>query len=126
MAHAVTFGEIMLRLATPGHQRFVQANRFEATYAGAEASVAVSLAQMGHQASYVTALPDGPLGDAALGHTRFYGVDVSHAVRDSKGRLGVYFLEHGASQRPSKVIYDRGDSTISRTSPDAYNWKTIL
>jgi len=126
MAQVVTFGEIMLRLATPGFQRFVQANALEVTYAGAEASVAVSLAQFGHPASFVTALPVGPLGDAALGHVRYYGVDVAHAVRSQDGRMGVYFLETGAAQRASQVIYDRAGATIAVTPPEAYDWEKIL
>lgn len=126
MAHAVTFGEIMMRLATPGHQRFIQANEFEITYAGAEASVAVSLAQFGHQASFVSALPAGPLGEAAASHVRYYGVDTSDVVRSNQGRMGVYFLETGAAQRASQVIYDRAGATIAVTDPEAYDWPKIL
>src|SRR5690606_34080282 len=102
MARVVTFGEIMMRLATPGHLRFVQANELQVTYAGGEANVAVSLAAFGHEASYVTVLPRGLLADAALGSLRYYGVDTSHVVRSDNGRLGVYFLETGASQRASQ------------------------
>ena len=126
MAHAVTFGEIMMRLATPGHQRFIQASEFEITYAGAEASVAVSLAQFGHQASFVSALPTGPLGEAATSHVRYFGVDTSHVVRSKQGRMGVYFLEAGAAQRASQVIYDRAGATIAVTEPSDYDWETIL
>lgn len=125
MPRAVTFGEIMMRLATPRHERFVQANQFEVTYAGAEASVAVSLTAFGHQAAFVTVLPDNPLGDACLGHLRFYGVDTSRILR-SEGRLGVYFLEAGASQRASKVVYDRADSCIALAPADSYDWSQIL
>lgn len=126
MAQAATFGEIMMRLSPPGQQRLVQAGAFEATYAGAEASVAVSLAAFGHQAFFVSALPSGPLGDAAVGSVRYYGVDCRHVVRGGKGRMGLYFLEAGASQRASKVIYDRAGSTVALTPPEAYDWPAIL
>lgn len=126
MANVATFGEIMMRLATPDHERFLQANRFDVTYAGAEASVAVSLAAFGHEASFVTALPLGPLGDAAVGHLRYYGVDTSQIVRTKEGRMGVYFLEAGAAQRPSKVIYDRAGSSVAVTPAASYDWEKIL
>lgn len=126
MARTLAFGEIMMRLATPGQQRIIQATQFDVTYAGAEASVAVSLAQYGHQASYVTALPIGPIGDAAVSAVRYYGVDTSHVVRSKAGRMGVYFLESGASQRPSKVVYDRAYSTIAETPASAYDWPQLL
>lgn len=125
MARAITFGEIMMRLATPGHSRIAQANRFEITYAGGEANVAVSLAHFGHEAAFVTALPENALGDAAVASLRFHGVDTSPIVR-GPGRLGLYFIEHGASQRPSTVLYDRGHSAIAQTPASAYDWKTLF
>ena len=109
----VTFGEIMLRLKPFGYERYVQAKEFEASYAGAEANVAVSLACFGCDVSYVTKLPAHEIGQAAVKSIRCYGVDTSRIVRGGD-RVGVYFLEKGASQRPSKVIYDRAIS-VSRT-----------
>jgi 2-dehydro-3-deoxygluconokinase len=126
MAQTVSFGEIMMRLATPGFERLVQATSLNVSYAGAEASVAVSLAAFGHQASFVTALPEGALGDAAVGQLRYYGVDTSPVLRRKDGRMGVYFLEAGASQRASKVIYDRAGATIAVTPASAYDWPKIL
>ncbi len=126
MARALTFGEIMLRLATPGHERIIQATRFEASYAGGEASVAVSLAAFGHEAAYVTALPKNALGDAAAASLRYYGVDTSPILRTDDGRLGVYFLESGAAQRASTVLYDRSRSSIALTPGSAYDWKKLL
>lgn len=126
MARAVTFGEIMMRLATPGFQRFVQATSLEVSYAGAEASVAVSLAAFGHQASFVTVLPQHALADACVGWLRYYGVDTAHVVRTDRGRLGTYFLETGAAQRPSVVIYDRADSAIALAAADTYDWQRLL
>ena len=126
MARLITFGEIMMRLSTPGYERFIQATQFDVTYAGAEASVAVSAVAFGHEAAFVTTLPHGPLGDAAAAALRCYGVDDSLIVRTNRGRLGVYFLESGASQRPSQVVYDRANSSVALTPPDAYNWQTIL
>lgn len=126
MARLVTFGEIMMRLATPGHERIIQATHFEVTYAGAEANVAVAAANFGHEASLVTALPNGPLGDACTAFLRHYGVDVSRVVRTDAGRLGIYFLETGASQRPSRVVYDRADSSVALAPPSAYDWREIL
>ncbi|QDU95937.1 sugar kinase [Lignipirellula cremea] len=126
MAVAVTFGEIMMRLATPGHQRFVQATEFEISYAGAEASVAVSLAAFGHQASLATVLPNNPLGDACLGWLRYYGVDPRHVRRSDTGRMGVYFLEAGAAQRPSKVVYDRAGSAITLAPAASYDWPAMF
>jgi 2-dehydro-3-deoxygluconokinase len=127
MARVLTFGEIMMRLATPGFERFLQASRFEVSYAGGEANVAVSLAAFGHDAAYVTALPaQNPLAEAAIGSLRYYGVDTSPVLRTRQGRMGVYFLETGASQRASKVIYDRAGSSIAVTPADAYDWTKLL
>ena len=108
----VTFGEIMLRLSPPPGKRFRQATGFDATYGGAEANVAVSLAQFGLPTRYVTALPNNDLGQTAVDSLRSLGVDTSSIVRRGD-RIGIYFLEHGASQRPSRVIYDRAGSAVA-------------
>lgn len=107
----VTFGEIMLRLAPEGYYRFVQADTFGATYGGGEANVAVSLANYGFDAKYVTRLPNHEIGQCAINSLRKYGVDTSYIARGGD-RIGIYYLEKGASQRPSKVIYDRAGSSI--------------
>ena len=125
MSRVLTFGEIMLRLATPGQQRILQAASFEATYAGGEANVAVSLAAFGHEAAFVTVLPQGPLAEAALASLHYYGVDTRPVLR-GEGRLGVYFLETGAAQRPSKVIYDRAGSAVAVADAAVYDWKVLL
>jgi 2-dehydro-3-deoxygluconokinase len=127
MARAITFGEIMMRLATPGFQRFIQAQQFEVSYAGGEANVAVSLAAFGHEAAYVTVLPAGnPLADAAVAQLRYFGVDTSLIQRRPAGRMGVYFLETGAAQRASRVIYDRSNSAIALAPADSFDWPTLL
>lgn len=108
----VTFGEIMLRLSTPGHQRFTQAERFDATYGGGEANVAVSLANFGIDAAFISRVPAHDIGQNAVNHLRRYGVDTSLMQRGG-ARLGAYFLETGASQRPARVIYDRTHSAVS-------------
>jgi 2-dehydro-3-deoxygluconokinase len=118
----VTFGEIMLRLAPPGCERFLQSPQFLATFGGGEANVAVSLANFGLTAAYVTVLPAKiPLADAAIGELRRFGVDTSPVVR-GKGRMGIYFLETGASQRGSRVVYDRDGSSISLAKPGDVDW----
>ena len=121
----VAFGEIMLRLAPKGYTRFVQADSFEATYGGGEANVAVSLANYGMDAAFVTKLPKNEIGQAAINSLRRYGVDTSKIVRGGQ-RVGIYFIEKGASQRPSKVIYDRAGSAISRADSSDFDWKQIL
>jgi 2-dehydro-3-deoxygluconokinase len=122
----VTFGEIMLRLAPPGFERFLQSPQFVATFGGGEANVAVALASFGMPASYVTVLPAGnPLADAAVGELRRFGVDTSRIVR-GKGRLGIYFLEAGANQRPSKVVYDRANSAIALAKPGDLDWDAVF
>jgi 2-dehydro-3-deoxygluconokinase len=127
MASVLTFGEIMMRLATPGFERFIQATRLEVSYAGGEANVAVSLAAFGHQAAFVTVLPAGnPFADAAEATLRYYGVDTTPIVHSKQGRVGVYFLETGASQRASKVIYDRAGSAVAIAAADSYDWKKLL
>ena len=117
----VTFGEIMLRLKAPAHERLFQSPTLEATFGGAESNVAVSLAQFGHSAAFVTVLPGNALGDAALGELRRFDVDTS-LVRRSGDRLGTYYLEAGASQRPSKVVYDRAGSSIANVKPGDIDW----
>jgi 2-dehydro-3-deoxygluconokinase len=115
----------MLRLASPGHERLFQSPLLEATFGGGEANVAVSLACLGKRASFVSALPDNPIGSAALGELMRRGVDVSSVIRD-KNRLGIYFLETGANQRPSQVTYDREGSSASRLKPGVFDWKKIF
>lgn len=121
----VTFGEIMLRLAPEGYLRFVQAEAFQATYGGGEANVAVSLAGYGAEASFVTKLPKHEIGQAAVNSLRRYGVDTSKITRGGE-RVGIYFLEKGASQRPSKVIYDRAGSSIAAASASDFDWDDIF
>jgi len=121
----VTFGEIMLRLSPPPGARFKQASNFDVTYGGAEANVAASLAQMGLPSRFVTALPKNDLGEAALGKLRSVGVDTSAILRQGD-RIGIYFLEHGASQRPSRVIYDRAESAVSRIQPGEIDWEAVF
>ncbi|WP_442505142.1 sugar kinase [Novipirellula sp. SH528] len=122
----VTFGEIMGRLAAPDHLRLRQARDFEVTYAGAEASVAVSICNFGGSARYVTALPKHALADATVDSVRAMGVCTEHILRTDVGRLGLYFLETGANQRPSNVIYDRADSAIAITPAEQYDWDAIF
>jgi len=117
----VTFGEIMLRLAPPGFERFLQSPSFVATFGGGEANVAVSLAMLGAPARYVTVLPSNPIADACLQQLRGFGVDTSPIVR-GKGRMGIYYLEAGANQRASKVVYDREGSAIALAKPGAIDW----
>lgn len=121
----VTFGELMLRLAPEGYYRFVQADKLGATFGGGEANVAVSLANYGFDVAFVTKLPAHEIGQAALNSLRRYGVDTSYIARGGD-RLGIYYLEKGASQRPSKVIYDRAGSSIYTASPDDFDWDHIF
>jgi 2-dehydro-3-deoxygluconokinase len=122
----VTFGELMLRLAPPGFERILQTGQFVATFGGGEANVAVALAQLGLSAAFVTVLPDkNPIADAAVGELRRFGVDTSKIVR-GKGRMGVYYVEAGANQRPSKVVYDRENSAIALAKPGEINWDHAL
>lgn len=125
MGKVVTFGEIMLRLAPEGYYRFVQAKCFGASYGGGEANVAVSLANFGWQSCFVTKLPKHEIGESALNSLRQFGVDTSKIVRGGD-RVGIYFLEKGVSQRPSKVIYDRAGSSIAKAALDEFNWKEIF
>ena len=121
----ITFGEIMMRLNPESYLRFSQAAKFEATYAGGEANVAVSLANYGMNAAFVTKVPAHDIGQCAINALRTYGVDTTHMVRGGK-RLGLYFVEKGASQRPSKVIYDRADSAIAQADPADFDWDAIF
>lgn len=121
----ITFGEIMLRLATPNNTRFVQADSFDVTYGGGEANVAVSLANYGLESYFVSKLPKHEIGQAAVNHLRRFGVNTTYIVRGGK-RVGIYFLETGASQRPSKVIYDRADSAISNAVSSEFDWDKIF
>ncbi|HET7551608.1 MAG TPA: sugar kinase [Gemmatimonadaceae bacterium] len=125
MVRVVTFGEIMLRLKAPGHDRLFQSPTLEATFGGAEANVAASLANFGVTATFVTALPENSVGDACLRELRGFGVDVGQ-IRRRGDRVGIYFLETGANQRPSKVIYDRSGSSIATARPGDFDWDAIL
>lgn len=125
MAEYLSFGEIMLRLKTPGHERFFQSPSFEATFGGGEANVAVALSNYGLSSGFVSALPDNDVGASAIGELKRFGVDTSH-VRRSGDRVGIYFLESGANQRPSKVIYDRAHSAISECKPGDFDWTSIF
>ena len=121
----VTFGELMLRLAPPGYERFAQASTFGATFGGGEANVAVSLANYGLEADFVSKLPKHEIGQAAVNSLRRFGVGTRHIVRGGN-RVGIYFLEKGASQRPSKVIYDRAHSAIAEADVSDFDWDAIL
>ncbi len=121
----ITFGEIMLRLAPEGYYRFVQAEKYLATYGGGEANVAVSLANYGIDAAFVTKLPAHEIGQAGVNALRRFGVDTSFIARGGD-RVGIYFVEKGASQRPSKVIYDRAGSSIAQASPADFDWDAIF
>jgi len=124
-ARVVTFGEVMLRLKSPGFERLFQSSSLEASFGGAEANVAVSLAQFGVPVSFVSAIPASPVGDACLGELQRFGVDTSR-VRRQGSRLGIYFLEAGANQRPSKVVYDRSGSAIATAKPGDFDWDAVL
>ncbi|MBR8538214.1 sugar kinase [Carboxylicivirga sediminis] len=126
MKTIVTFGEIMGRMASPANLRLRQTREFEITYAGAEASVAASICNLGGNARYVTALPKHALAEATMDAVRAVGIDTNYVLRTDKGRLGLYFLETGANQRPSNVIYDREDSAVAITPADQYDWDGIF
>ena len=125
MAKVVTFGELMLRLAPEGYYRFLQADKLGATFGGGEANVAVSLANYGFDAAFVTKLPKHEIGQMAVNSLRKFGVDTSMIVRGGE-RVGIYYLEKGASQRPSKVVYDRAYSAIALAKPEDFDWKKIF
>lgn len=124
MGKIVTFGEIMLRLKSPAKERLFQSGMLESVFGGSEANVAVSLAIFGKESEYVTALPDNDIGRAVISSLSYYGVNVNSVNKE--GRLGIYFLEDGACQRPSKVIYDRNQSCLAVTPSSEYDWNSIM
>ena len=121
----ITFGEIMLRLKSPGFERLLQSATLEATFGGGEANVAVSLANFGVNAAFVTILPKNEIAESCIAELRRFGVDTSLIVQNA-GRMGVYFVESGANQRPSKVIYDRANSAIALAKPGAIDWQKVF
>lgn len=125
MSRVITFGELMMRLNPKGYLRFLQADSFEATYAGGEANVAVSLANYGNDVAFVSKVPEHEIGQASVNALRKYGVDTSLMLRGGP-RLGVYFCEKGASQRGSKVIYDRAGSSIALAKRNEFDWNSIF
>lgn len=125
MAKVITFGEIMLRLSTPGYLRFSQAKQFEATFGGGEANVAVSLANFGIDTEFVTRFPDNDIAHSCIRDLHSYGVGTKHCVFGGD-RLGIYFLETGAVARPSKVVYDRAYSSISTIQPGMIDWEKVF
>lgn len=118
----LTFGEIMLRLKAPGHERFFQSPMLEATFGGGEANVAVSLANYGQDAAFLTLLPKNAIADECVRELRRFGVDTNRIIRTEKGRIGIYYLEGGANQLPSKVVYDREYSAIALAKPGDIDW----
>ena len=125
MAKVITFGELMLRLQPYNYERFVQATSFEASFGGGEANVAVSLANYGFDAEFVTKLPAHSIGQMAVNSLRKYGVGTSKIVRGGD-RVGIYYNEKGASQRASVCIYDRAHSAIAEAKPEDFNWDVIF
>lgn len=125
MSKIVCFGEIMMRLNPQGYRRFMQADNFEVSYAGGEANVAVSLANYGNEAEFVTKLPQNELAQCAVNELRKYGVKTDNIVQGGP-RIGIYFVEKGASQRPSKVIYDRAGSSIALAKREDFDWNRIF
>ena len=125
MAKIVTMGEIMLRLSTPNNEKFIQADEFDINYGGGEANVAVSLANYGHEAEFITAVPANPIGECAVAALRKYNVGTKHIARSGE-RLGIYFLETGSAMRASNVVYDRAHSSISTATADQFNFDEIF
>ena len=125
MAKVVTMGEIMLRLSTPNNEKFIQADEFDVCYGGGEANVAVSLANYGHDAEFVTKVPQNPIGECAVAALRKYNVETKHIARGGE-RLGIYFLETGAAMRASNVVYDRSHSSISTAVPADFDFDEIF
>lgn len=125
MAKIITMGEIMLRLSTPGQSRFVQTDTFDINYGGGEANVAVSCANYGHQAYFVSKLPHHEMGQAAVNALRRFGVHTDYVARGGN-RIGIYYLETGASMRPSKIIYDRAGSSVAEAVPSDFNFEAIM
>ena len=124
MSKFLTFGELMLRLKSPGRERLMQSPSLEATFGGGEANVAVSLANFGLDSEFLSVIPSNAVGDAAIGELRRFNVGTDKIIR-TEGRMGIYYLEAGANQRPSKVIYDRAYSAISLFKPEGYDWDSI-
>ncbi|MBO4550986.1 MAG: sugar kinase, partial [Bacteroidaceae bacterium] len=125
MAKIVTMGEIMLRLSSPGNSRFIQSDSFDVNYGGGEANVAVSLQNFGDEAYFVSKVPEHEIGQAAINSLRRFGVNTDYVVRGGN-RLGIYYLETGISLRPSKVIYDRANSSISEAQPSDFDFDAIF
>ena len=125
MAKIVTMGEIMLRLSTPNNEKFIQADEFDINYGGGEANVAVSLANYGHDAEFVTAVPSNPIGECAVAALRKYNVGTKHIARSGE-RLGIYYVETGSAMRASNVVYDRAHSSISTATPDEFDFDEIF
>ena len=124
MSKFLTFGELMLRLKSPGRERLMQSPSLEATFGGGDANVAVSLANYGLDAEFLSVIPSNAIGDSAVGELRRFNVGTDKIIR-TEGRMGIYYLETGANQRPSKVIYDRAYSAISMFDPEKYDWDSI-
>ena len=124
MSKFLTFGELMLRLKSPGRERLMQSPSLEATFGGGEANVAVSLANYGLDAEFLSVIPSNAIGDSAVSELRRFNVGTDKIIR-TEGRMGIYYLETGANQRPSKVIYDRAYSAISMLDPEKYDWDSI-
>lgn len=124
MSKFLTFGELMLRLKSPGRERLMQSPSLEATFGGGEANVAVSLANFGLDSEFLSVIPSNAVGDAAISELRRFNVGTDKIIR-TEGRMGIYYLETGANQRPSKVIYDRAYSAISLFKPEGYDWDSI-
>ena len=124
MSKFLTFGELMLRLKSPGKERFLQSPSLEATFGGGEANVAVSLANYGLEADFLSVIPSNDIGNVAVSELRRFNVGTEKIIR-ADGRMGIYYLETGANQRPSKVIYDRAYSAFSLYSPEGYDWEKI-
>ena len=125
MKDVVMFGEILLRLKTPGHERFFQSNKLEATFGGSEANVAAALSMFGQNTTFVTVVPDNAVGDAVVSELKKYNVNTRFIERKA-GRLGIYFMETGAGQRPSDIIYDRKNSCIALATQSDFNWPMIF
>ena len=125
MKKVVTMGEIMLRLSTPGFKRFVQSESFDLVYGGGEANVAVSLANYGHDSYFVSKVPSHEIGQSAVNHLRRFGVHTDYISRGGE-RLGIYYLETGVSMRPSKVIYDRANSSIAQATEKDFDFDEIF
>lgn len=121
----LSFGEILLRLSAPGYTKLFQKDSFDATFCGGEANVAVSLANYGVESQFLSVVPDNEIGKASLSSLRYFGVDISKCLY-GKGRMGLYYLERGASQRASKVIYDRAYSAIALSKPSEFDWDALL